>query len=140
MLIDRLSPCDPNSYSRPGNIKWYFNKGSVLSVVVYGYGYVLLVLAVENSYFCVVTKKTFIIADEAKVTNIDLNIEVDFDNQILSGNAILSVEKVNSEAKVLVRFVSNCKYIGLINVKILRADSWYSGFNDQQCIRCQNKQ
>ena len=90
---------------------------------MYGYGYVLLVLAVENSYFCVVTKKTFIIADEAKVTNIDLDIEVDFDNQILSGNAILSVEKVNSETKVLVRFVSNCKYIGLINVKILRADS-----------------
>lgn len=36
----------------------------------------------------------------------DLDIEVDFDNQILSGNVILSVEKVDLAASVLVSIIN----------------------------------
>jgi len=57
MSVSRLSPLDPNSFSRP---------------------------------------------DEVKVTHMDLELDVNFADQTLSGQVVLSVEKVNLDAKVLV--------------------------------------
>jgi len=57
MSLLRLSPVDPNSFSRP---------------------------------------------DDVKVTHMDLELDVNFQSQTLSGHVILSVEKVNADAKVLI--------------------------------------
>lgn len=57
MTAERLSPGDPNSFSRP---------------------------------------------DEVKVTHMDLVLDVSFDAKTLSGHVVLSVEKVNVEANVLI--------------------------------------
>ncbi|XP_057377161.1 leukotriene A-4 hydrolase-like [Daphnia carinata] len=57
MTAERLSPGDPNSFSRP---------------------------------------------DEVKVTHMDLVLDVSFDTKTISGHVVLSVEKVNVEAKILI--------------------------------------
>ena len=41
-------------------------------------------------------------SDEAKVTEMNLDLVVDFENQILTGSVVLTVEKVNPDVNSLV--------------------------------------
>ena len=82
MSVSRLSPLDPNSFSRPG-------KNPIIML--------LCELLVSNFQYFVK-----LITDEVKVTHMDLELDVNFADQTLSGQVVLSVEKVNLDAKVLV--------------------------------------
>ena len=46
------------------------------------------------------------ISDEVKVTHMDLELEISFEKKTLSGSVTLAVERVNTDAKVLVGIIN----------------------------------
>lgn len=83
--VERLSPGDPNSFSRPGIDVKYLSYPTILNDI----------LLIHLSQ------------DEVKVNHMDLALSVNFQDKTLSGHVTLSVEKVKPEAKVLV-FIISC--------------------------------
>lgn len=68
-----LSPCDPNSFSRPGKANFILRRTKI----------------------CCDSKILLIFADLAIVNHIHLDLTVDFERKILYGSVILDVEKIN---------------------------------------------
>jgi len=50
------------------------------------------------------------ILDEVKVTHMDLELEISFEKKTLSGSVTLAVERVNTDAKVLVSINDHISY------------------------------